>query len=216
MQPTPHIAADVADLEQCATEPIHIPGAIQAHGALLVLAGDPGVITQASENCAGLLGRAPSQLLGRGFAEIFGTAPAHQVRDARERWRQLPSRPATIPRLQATAEQALCGHLHESDGLVILEIEPDLAAEDDCFSADWYRHALLQFETVRAAPDLDGKLARAVTVVRALTGYDRVMIYRFDRDWNGQVVAEARASSLGTYLGLHYYAVSAYVAKTVI
>ena len=40
--------------------------------------------------------------------------------------------------------------------------------------------------------------------VRALTGFDRVMVYRFDRDWNGEVVAEDRRDDLEPFLGLRY------------
>ena len=40
--------------------------------------------------------------------------------------------------------------------------------------------------------------------MRRLTGFDRVMIYRFDEDWNGQVVAEDRADGLNSFLGLRY------------
>jgi light-regulated signal transduction histidine kinase (bacteriophytochrome) len=40
--------------------------------------------------------------------------------------------------------------------------------------------------------------------MRALTGFDRVMVYRFDHDDSGEVVAEAARSGLESYLGLHY------------
>ena len=38
----------------------------------------------------------------------------------------------------------------------------------------------------------------------ALTGFDRVMVYRFDPEWNGEVVAEDRRPDLEPFLGLHY------------
>ena len=40
--------------------------------------------------------------------------------------------------------------------------------------------------------------------VRALTGFDRVMVYRYDADYNGEVVAEAKRADLNSFLGLHY------------
>jgi light-regulated signal transduction histidine kinase (bacteriophytochrome) len=40
--------------------------------------------------------------------------------------------------------------------------------------------------------------------VAQLTGFDRVMVYRFDPDWNGSVIAEVKAPELEPYLGLHY------------
>jgi light-regulated signal transduction histidine kinase (bacteriophytochrome)/CheY-like chemotaxis protein len=40
--------------------------------------------------------------------------------------------------------------------------------------------------------------------VRALTGFDRVMVYRFDRDGSGEVVAEAARAGIGSFLDLRY------------
>ncbi|TVR02589.1 MAG: GAF domain-containing protein [Deltaproteobacteria bacterium] len=48
-------------------------------------------------------------------------------------------------------------------------------------------------------------LAReSCTVFRELSGYDRVMMYRFHADGHGEVVGEARQPELEPYLGLHY------------
>jgi len=44
----------------------------------------------------------------------------------------------------------------------------------------------------------------AVREVRALTGFDRVMLYQFDDEWNGDVVAESRNEGVDSYLGLHF------------
>ncbi len=40
--------------------------------------------------------------------------------------------------------------------------------------------------------------------IRQITGFDRVMVYRFDRDGAGTVIAEARTADLEPFLGLHY------------
>ena len=40
--------------------------------------------------------------------------------------------------------------------------------------------------------------------VRAVTGYDRVMVYRFDPEWNGEVIAEDRRDDLEPFFGLRY------------
>ena len=42
------------------------------------------------------------------------------------------------------------------------------------------------------------------TLIKEFFGYDRVMIYRFDENWDGIVVSEARASNLEQWLGLRY------------
>ncbi|CAI0383505.1 unnamed protein product [Linum tenue] len=43
-----------------------------------------------------------------------------------------------------------------------------------------------------------------VNELRDLTGYDRVMVYKFHDDEHGEVVAESVRSDLEPYLGLHY------------
>ena len=48
---------------------------------------------------------------------------------------------------------------------------------------------------------LHGDCARRI---REIAGFDRVMIYRFDADWNGAVIAEDRRDDLEPFLGLHY------------
>ena len=57
---------------------------------------------------------------------------------------------------------------------------------------------------LQAATDIDGLCAIAAEEIRALTGFDRVMVYRFDADWNGEVVAEVKRTDLEPFLGLHY------------
>ena len=58
-------AALEAALAECAREPIRVPGAIQPHGVLLAVAGDPLCIEQVSANCATALGMTADELLGK-------------------------------------------------------------------------------------------------------------------------------------------------------
>src|SRR5262249_753743 len=51
---------------------------------------------------------------------------------------------------------------------------------------------------------LDDYCRAASREVRALTGFDRVMVYRFDEEYNGEVIAEEKADGLEPFLGLHY------------
>ena len=72
-------------LELCSQEPIHIPGAIQPHGALLVLDGDRLTVLQASANWSGLTGAAtPEPPVGRSLEEVLGAEAAASVRERLE------------------------------------------------------------------------------------------------------------------------------------
>jgi serine phosphatase RsbU (regulator of sigma subunit)/GAF domain-containing protein len=63
------------------------------------------------------------------------------------------------------------------------------------------REAAMALQTSRRVLDVADAAARWV---RSLSGFDRVMVYRFDADWNGEVIAERKREDLNTFLGLHY------------
>ena len=67
------------DLTNCDREPIHIPGAVQPYGALLVLNPASMGILQASQSCLAYLGLAPTELVGKSFEVVFGSTAAIDV-----------------------------------------------------------------------------------------------------------------------------------------
>lgn len=76
MEPT--LAPDEpVDLDNCAREPIHIPGSVQPRGVLLVVHDD--VVVQVTANVAELLGRGVDDVLGHPLGEVLGTAAAAAV-----------------------------------------------------------------------------------------------------------------------------------------
>lgn len=207
--------AQPVDLRQCDAEPIHLPGSIQPHGVLLALHGPELRITQASATSRVLLGVAVEELLGRELATAFvssaGAGPsaelAERVREALLHWRSLPDAPASfswcVPGDESAAGSTLYeGHVHESEALVVLELE--LASAGPSVATAALSWAVLASRRVRAQTELGAKLQTAAESVRELTGYDRVMVYRFHDDWHGEVVAEAAHAELEPYLGLHY------------
>lgn len=192
-------APPTVDLANCAREPIHIPGAVQPHGALLVL-GEPRLeVMQASENTAALFGVAAGDLVGGPVSALLGADGAEQVREALAQADPTASNPLRI----TVAGRAWDGIVSRAAGGALLELEP--AAEGDPRSvAALYarvRGALARLQGARTLAELCGAVAEET---RAITGLDRVMVYRFDAEWNGEVVAEARAPEIDSFLGLHF------------
>jgi len=185
-------SASELDLHQCEREPIHLLGGIQPHGVLLAFREPQRTLEAVSANTEPLLGRAPRQLLGQPLESV------------------LP--PEVLVRLPLGAEQgtarvelqgrALAALWHQSDGLTLLELEP---ADSDAHAEE---HALEGVRRLIAPlPEAEGtqELLRAVAnAVRELTGFERVMVYRFDADWHGEVLAESRAAGVDSFLGLHF------------
>jgi diguanylate cyclase (GGDEF)-like protein len=187
------------DLSNCDREPIQIPGSIQPHGVLLALEIPALVIRQVSANCASLLGYGPDELLGRTVAAALGEDLAGLLTEAGAEAAVQPGTQLATIRLGSTAVET---RLHVSGGMLLCEFEPsDASAEDQL----WFARELTQ--TMRRFQQGQGVLGLAeiaVQEVRRLTGYDRVMVYRFDPDGHGEVIAEAREARLGSYLGQHY------------
>ena len=76
----PHCVAAEVDLANCEREPIHIPGAVQPHGVLLVLSEPRLKILRISDNAGELLGRPATQLLNSDFPALLEAASRDEVR----------------------------------------------------------------------------------------------------------------------------------------
>lgn len=198
-----------ADLSNCEREPIHLAGSVQPHGLLLVLRESDLTVLQASANAALLLGTPAEQLRGRPLAALGGDLAA---RLEHLRASQVLAEPVALQCSVGGGERArpFEGALHRLDGLLLLELEPSDAPAPGMPAAEALSPATLAaalaaaVQRFSAAPSI-GLLADAtVQVFRELTGYDRVMVYKFDPDGHGQVIAEARHPRLESLLGHHY------------
>jgi light-regulated signal transduction histidine kinase (bacteriophytochrome) len=190
----------VFDVSECVREPIHLLGSVQSRGVLLALAEPDLTIEVASTNAASLLGAEPAALAGRPAAELLGAEQAARLR------RAVPSGTdtAVVPvELGAGADaRRLEVSVHRGDGLLICEFEP---SSDDPFRfSSFYagvRRALLRLE---GAQSVAGLCQAAVRQIRAVTGYERVVAYRFDGDGPGEVIAEDVAQGWEPWLGLWF------------
>ena len=186
------------DLSVCANEPIQIPGAIQPHGALLVIDSLSATVTHVSANLGDMLGVPPVRALGRTLAATLGAAASEQIIATLAD----PDLPAdTNGILPAPDGRSLRWHAFRSGGRICIDVEPDR-------TEGWQQPRLSATHAVLdsfAAADGTLDLCRlAVRGLKTLTGYDRVMAYRFAHDGHGEVVAEICAAQLTPYLGQRY------------
>src|SRR3712207_3674472 len=179
-------------LQRCADEPIAVPGAIQPHGALLAVTEPDLTVVVASANAAAVLGTTPASL-----ADVLGPPDLDRLRAG------LAGDLAEVDPLRVTVAGAEVDLVvHRADGLLVTEWEPLAGAEQA--DAVWHARLALVLQRLSASGTLDGLTASLARDVRALTGFDRVMVYRFDPEWNGEVVAEDRRADLEPFLGLRY------------
>jgi two-component system, chemotaxis family, sensor kinase Cph1 len=191
------------DLSNCDREPIHVPGAIQPHGVLVVLREPELTIVQASESTMPLLGIAPDALLGQPVERMLGEDAAGILRAALVERNPAALNPIRLLVPQSTGVRAWDGIAHRAPGGLILELEPGTERDPRSVAGlfDHVRQALARLQATRSLPDLCDAIAEEI---HRLTGLDRVMVYRFDPEWNGEVIAEARAEGVDGFLGLRF------------
>jgi light-regulated signal transduction histidine kinase (bacteriophytochrome) len=197
-----------ADLTNCERELIHLAGSIQPQGLLLVLDEPDLRVLQASLNTDTLLGVAAGALLGRPLAGLGG--------DLAERLHQHLSAaletpvPVTCSLAPDGRQRAFEGNVHRHPGGgLILELEPvgdpamrlPTAEIDHATLMQGVATAVQRFSSAASLPVLVDAVAQCV---HDLTGYDRVMVYKFDPDGHGKIIAEARDPRLESLLGHHY------------
>lgn len=185
-----------ADLSNCEREQIHLPGSIQPHGAVLVMQGDGLRVVQASANLRAITGIA-GDALGRDLADydagLAATVSAVLAEDP------LDDMPQSLRgRLSGTPDAFDVAVHRLASGEVIAELERTRPAKDLAEFIDRAFQGILSTLTLR---ELCDETAR---VFKELTGYDRVMVYRFDQDGHGEVFSEERERELEAYLGNRY------------
>jgi len=188
-------AVGVLDTSNCEMEPIRFPAAIQPHGALLVADAASGIIEAASDNTAAYLGTAAPSLLGQPLSHVLGDAAQASL---------LADQSGGVPPFAAVSYSGQ--HLSarpsiNEKGQVLIDVEADIG--DFTLTRHVYQRRQLLAE-LRLSSDIAAIAQRAAGLIRGMTDYDRVMLYRFDEAWNGEVIGEARSEGVGSYLGLNF------------
>jgi PAS domain S-box-containing protein len=193
----PGVAGPTTRQSDCALEPIHIPGSIQPHGAVLVLSADGGTVTHASANVSAFLGVSVSDMLGRPFESAVGEVAAAKLCDPLAR----RVRSWQIPGPAAVGAGTLHLQSHRSGPRIVVDIET-------LYSDAWQHPDMTQVQLVlKSFENAKSRLELcelAVRGLREITGHDRIMAYRFGPEGHGEVVAEACALNLDPYLGQRY------------
>lgn len=185
----------LVSLANCEDEPIHRPGAIQPHGALIALDAEGRVLSRSANLMATigldvLPGSTPDgELLGGDILALIAEGLASS-----DHWAN-------------SVESVLLGRLfdvvaHRHLQILYLEFEPRRTASGSFSQFALYAQRIIS--QMQNRHDIDALLSRVTQEIRNMTGYDRVMAYRFRPDLSGEVIAEAHREDLESYLGQRY------------
>lgn len=196
-------------IDECAVEPIHIPGLIQPHGLLFTLDDDLRIL-QVSANTADLLGKTAESLIGTKVLDLITPGFEHQVEKLIRSAASTYVNPFRVHMETDGGVRLFDGIAHVVEGAgTVLELEFDptdnQAPENPTEGLDNYlqivQRSLAMIAGVADVNHIADVMAREV---KAFTGFDRVMVYRFAPDFHGHVIAEAKEEEMEPYLGLHY------------
>ena len=195
---TDHAPYNMASLVLgCESEQLHLSGAIQGWGALIVARAEPPhLITHVSANLADYLGLGAADLLDQPLDRTGCLNASHCQRlDAR------PGHMLRLPRQACVADQASDVVLVRGEHTVLIELE-QVPAGAEPIPLQELQKPFLSIPGDEAG--IDAVHDSLVEAIQTITGYDRVMVYRFHEDWSGEVIAEATSDALGSYLGLRF------------
>lgn len=197
--------ADSVELMLCAEEPIHIPGSVQPHGVLLALSDPDLLIRQVSANIEAILHIPLASACGSGVSTVLGVEAAEALRRAlRGGASEAIENPLRFALGDEGAKVEYECVVHRCGDTLIAELEP-LAPPASSNPLDAFGHVRAAIEAMQEAPDIAALVREATKNIRLISGFDRAMVYRFDEDWHGDVIAESTAESIPVcYLGLHF------------
>src|SRR5262249_55884021 len=192
---------EALDVRNCDKEPIRIPGSIQPHGVLLALDPVTFNVLQVSANIGNQLGVDSDSALTGGLNIIFGEKVGAELISDLQRVR-LVNNPVYL-RTFVHHDQPFHTIAHLYGGIVILELE-QTDQPQTTFLRELY--PLVSDFVSRLTGLKDGEEVAAVAAeqIREITKFDRILVYKFDQEWNGIVIAESRNQELPSYMDLRF------------
>jgi len=185
----------------CDREPIHIPASIQPHGAMLISDPATGVISHVSANADAFFGSA-SPLVGATLEAALGQQVAHDLRNA-------SGRAGGAERSGLLVNIALPGRtdlvdasIHRHKNRIFVEVQPTPRNSPTAPNTLDITHALIL--RLDREGTVDALASTGAKLLRAMLGYDRVMVYRLLPDGVGRAVAESRKPGLASFMGRHF------------
>ncbi|MDX2108305.1 MAG: hypothetical protein SFY67_18070 [Candidatus Melainabacteria bacterium] len=180
------------NIDNCAKEQIHIPGSIQSFGYLIAF--DENLkITRASENIQEITGENAAALVGQDLSRILNPKDLERLDNSSN---ELRRRNAILS--LKSGHQVGCV-IHSAGKECFLDLVPNKSEGTQIFLAISELSSSLS-----RAKSLEELAKIMVDTVRKVSKFDRIKLYQFDKDWHGEVIAEARDPEIPSYKGLHF------------
>lgn len=193
------------NLQTCKDEPIHVPGAIQPFGLLVAFDGR-GFVKAASANAVESLPKLAAMVDGPANIQTLIKLDGGSTWEAElSGLTKLAGRKLLrVIVVSPVGERHLPAVLYASDDLGVLEVEFDEHSQTHSYGRSYLANLQQVLRDLQGCGSVEQLAAFSATTIKKITGFDRVMVYRYDENWNGEVIAEAKEDRLEPFLGLHY------------
>ena len=196
-----HLAYKISDLVECEHEPLAFCGAIQSCGLMIVANSDSLVVEAVSKNWENFLNiEASESLIGQHIYDLINIGDRSQV-DTCDKFCALICTHHVFAKLPdhliGRVSSAFC---HRQLYKIILEFEIDAETIEDT-SLKLIKNLIPRLNNAQAIEDA---CQATVDEIFAYSGFDQIMIYRFDEAWNGEIIAEAKRQEMPEFLHLKY------------
>lgn len=188
------------DTEFCGKVPLHQTNLIQPHGVLLIVKMEDLSILQASENCDAVFGVPAPDLVKEKldrFIEMEEAAQLNRLQDSASLGK--------LPVRFTVSGKTFLATVDQQEGFFVLEVEKDayVAGSQSSF-VHVYQQVKHTMAAIEACTDTEETCRVVASELKKLSGFDKVMVYRFDEDWNGDVLAEEMEEGMESYFGLKF------------
>jgi len=192
------------DSEFCGSIPLHLVNLIQPHGVLLVLEKAELRIVQASENVVGHLQIPVEELLDQPLSQYL---PAIQFEDIQRKIHSYGNKekiPFILTWLVQGEQKSFTALVHPKDEYVLVELEEHTASAAEPSFIGLYQQIKYVTSLLKQATTTAETADLAATEIKKLTNFDRVLVYQFDPQWNGIVIAQAKEAEMDDYMDLRF------------
>lgn len=192
------------DSEFCGSIPLNFINLIQPHGILMVIEKNQYKIVQVSENIESIIGIKPEQIINKSLSSFIDAHNLNQIKEKVSQYNIKDKVPMDLDFFFQEKTFHFSSIVHFKEEYILTEWEERNEEDNRNSFRRIYQETRLIISAVKESKNIE-ELGKIVTTeIRKLSDFDRVMIYKFDSQWNGKVIAESKIKSLEPYLNLQF------------
>jgi two-component system, chemotaxis family, sensor kinase Cph1 len=187
------------DSELCGSLPIHLTNSIQPHGVLIVLDTQAEKIIQVSENAEQVFGIPYQDIINKTLRSFIGNEEVETLKRFSGEYEN------RLPMTWRIGEKDFLTVVHSMESYLIAEIDLDpINAEEQETFVSVFQNTRQSMSAIESGKNIKQVCRIAAEELKRVSGFDKVMIYSFDEQWNGTVLAESKEKEMESYLGFTF------------